>query len=91
MHRGVPAYDRSESDVTVVTARGGVQTLFIELGSPWEHGDVESLTGELGNELLIGNACCTMGGACVALTATLQSDSSPTESCLLCPINNPLV
>ncbi len=31
---------------------GGVQTLFIEPGSPWENGYVESFNGKLADELL---------------------------------------
>ncbi len=32
--------------------RVGVKTLFIEPGSPWENGYVESFNGQLGDELL---------------------------------------
>ena len=32
----------------------GVKTLFIEPGSPWENGYVESFNGKLRNELLNG-------------------------------------
>ena len=32
--------------------RLGVQTLFIELGSPWENGYIESFNGKLRDELL---------------------------------------
>ena len=33
-------------------ARLGVQTLYIEPGSPWENGYVESFNGTLGEEVL---------------------------------------
>jgi len=32
----------------------GVKTLFIEPGSPWENGHIESFNGKLRNELLNG-------------------------------------
>ena len=35
-------------------ARLGVQTLFIEPGSPWENGYIESFNGKLRDELLNG-------------------------------------
>jgi transposase InsO family protein len=57
--RGVPAYLRSDngSEFTARRVRGwltrvGVQTLFIEPGSPWENGYVESFNGKLRDELL---------------------------------------
>ena len=57
--RGVPAYLRSDngSEFTARRVRQwltkvGVQTLFIEPGSPWENGYVESFNGKLRDELL---------------------------------------
>ena len=57
--RGVPAYIRSDngSEFTAKMVRQwlervGVKTLFIEPGSPWENGYVESFNGKLRNELL---------------------------------------
>lgn len=57
--RGVPAHIRSdngpEMTASVVRAwlcRVGVKTLYIEPGSPWENGYVESLNGKLRDELL---------------------------------------
>ena len=52
-------------------ARLGVQTLFIEPGSPWEHGYNESFNGTLRNEFLSGGAC------------TIRSD--PTAPTVLAP------
>lgn len=59
--RGVPSYIRSDSGseftakaVREWLSRMGVQTLYIEPGSPWENGYVESLHGILRNELLDG-------------------------------------
>jgi putative transposase len=57
--RGVPAYLRSDngSEFTAKAVRHwlervGVQTLYIEPGSPWENGYVESFNGRLRDELL---------------------------------------
>ena len=57
--RGVPAYIRSAdgSESTAHAVRGwlkrvGVKTLYIEPGSPWENGYIESFNGKLRDELL---------------------------------------
>jgi transposase InsO family protein len=59
VRRGVPAYLRSDngSEFTATKVREwlsrvGVKTLFIEPGSPWENGYVESFNGKLRDELL---------------------------------------
>lgn len=59
--RGVPEHIRSDngSEFTAETLRDwlrnlGVKTLFIEPGSPWENGYIESFNGKLRNELLNG-------------------------------------
>jgi len=59
VRRGVPAYLRSDngSEFTATKVRQwlervGVKTLFIEPGSPWENGYVESFNGKLRDELL---------------------------------------
>jgi len=57
--RGVPEHIRSDNG-TEFTARGirkwlaqiGVNTLYIEPGSPWENGYIESFNGKLRDELL---------------------------------------
>ena len=56
---GVPAHIRSDNgpEFTAELVRLWlealqVQTLFIEPGSPWENGSVESFNGKLGDELL---------------------------------------
>jgi transposase InsO family protein len=41
--------------------RIGVKTLFIEPGSPWENGYIESFNGKLRDELLNGNFYETLG------------------------------
>jgi transposase InsO family protein len=57
--RGLPDHIRSDngSEFTAKAVRGwlkwlGVQTLFIEPGSPWENGYIESFNGKLRYELL---------------------------------------
>lgn len=59
IHRGVPAYIRSDngSEFTAKTVRNWLQrvevnTLYIEPGSPWENGYIESFNGKLRDELL---------------------------------------
>jgi putative transposase len=58
---GTPAYIRSDNGPEFVAeivrgwlGRLGVQTLFIEPGSPWENGYIESFNGKLRYELLDG-------------------------------------
>ena len=59
VRRGVPSYLRSDngSEFTATKVRQwlervGVKTLFIEPGSPWENGYIESFNGKLRDELL---------------------------------------
>ena len=59
VRRAVPAHIRSDNGPEFAAKavphwleRVGVQTLFIEPGSPWENGSVESLNGKLGDECL---------------------------------------
>jgi len=57
--RGIPEHIRSDNgpeftarEIRRWLARIGVKTLFIERGSPWENGYVESFNGKLRDELL---------------------------------------
>jgi putative transposase len=57
--RGVPGYIRSDNGPEFTSRRIrrwlselGTRTLFIEPGSPWENGYIESFNGKLRNELL---------------------------------------
>jgi len=55
--RGIPGYIRSGPEFTAKVVRewlagSGVSTLFIEPGSPWENGYVESFIGKFRDELL---------------------------------------
>ena len=59
--RGTPDFIRSDngSEFTSEVIRGwlqrlGVKTLFIQPGSPWENGYIESFNGKLRDELLNG-------------------------------------
>jgi putative transposase len=65
--RGVPAHIRSDNGPEFTAravrrwlARVGVQTLFIEPGSPWENGYIESFNARLRNELLDGEIFYTL-------------------------------
>lgn len=67
IHRGVPRYLRSDNgpEFTAIKVRQWlaqveVQTLFIEPGSPWENGCIESFNGKLRDELLNGETFETM-------------------------------
>jgi transposase InsO family protein len=59
VERGIPQHIRSDNGPEFIAKRvrywlkaQGVNTLFIEPGSPWENGYVESFNGKLRNELL---------------------------------------
>ncbi len=65
--RGVPTFIRSDngSEFTAKVVRGwlervGAKTLFIEPGSPWENGYIESFNGKLRDELLNGEIFYTL-------------------------------
>ncbi len=59
LQRGIPGYLRSDNgpEFTATQMRQwlnelGAQTLFIEPGSPWENGYIESFNGKMWDELL---------------------------------------
>jgi len=67
VNRGVPDHIRSDNGreftsraVREWLERIGVKTLFIEPGSPWENGYVESFNGKLRDELLNGEIFYTL-------------------------------
>lgn len=67
LKHGVPRYIRSDNGPEFIAValrewfeRIGVQTLFIEPGSPWENGYNESFNGKLRDELLNGEVFCSM-------------------------------
>lgn len=70
IERGAPDYLRSDngSEFTAEMVRDwlkrlGVKTLFIEPGSPWENGYIESFNGKLRDELLNGEIFDTIAEA----------------------------
>ena len=74
VERGVPDYLRSDngSEFTARLVRNwlervGVKTLFIEPGSPWENGYVESLNGKFRDEFLNGEIFYTLQEAKVLI------------------------
>jgi putative transposase len=67
VRRGVPEHIRSDNgpEFTAKAVRGwldrvGVKTLYIEPGSPWENGYIESFNGKLSDELLDGEVFDTL-------------------------------
>ena len=67
VRRGTPAYLRSDNgpEFTAQAVRDWLQrvnvgTLFIERGSPWENGYIESFNGKLRDELLNGEIFYTL-------------------------------
>ena len=67
LERGTPEYLRSDNGAEFTAkavrdwlARLGVRTLFIEPGSPWENGYIESFNGKLRDELLNGEVLTTL-------------------------------
>jgi len=65
--KGIPDHIRSDngSEFSAKSVRGwlnrlGVKTLFIEPGSPWENGYIESFNGKLRDELLNGEVFDTI-------------------------------
>ena len=72
--RGIPEHIRSDNgpeftskDVRTWLYRIGVKTLFIEPGSPWENGYIESFNGKLRDELLNREVFCTLAEAKVLI------------------------
>ena len=72
--RGIPKYIRSDNgpEFTAKAVRKwlnqlGVKTLFIEPGSPWENGYIESFNGKLRDELLNREIFTTMEEAKVLI------------------------
>jgi transposase InsO family protein len=67
VHRGTPDYIRSDNGAEFTAqavrdwlARVNVQTAYIEPGSPWENGYIESFNGRLRDELLNGEIFDTL-------------------------------
>jgi transposase InsO family protein len=74
LRHGVPEHIRSDNGPEFVAkavrewlARLGTETLFIEPGSPWENGYIESFNGKLRDELLNGEIFYTLAEARVLI------------------------
>ena len=74
--RGIPAYIRSDNGPEFVAesvrrwiAAVGAQTAFIEPGSPWENGYIESFNARLRDELLNGEVFDSLREAQVLIEA----------------------
>ena len=74
LQHGVPEHIRSDSGPEFVAKllrewlhRLDVEPLFIEPGSPWENGYIESFNGKLRDELLNGEIFCTLQEARVLI------------------------
>ena len=74
VHRGIPEHIRSDNgpEFTAEAVRDwlrrlGIGALFIEPGSPWENGYVESFNGKLRDELLNGEIFYTLKEARVLI------------------------
>ena len=72
VRHGPPEYLRSDNGPEFTAklvgrwlGRVGVETLFIEPGSPWENGYNESFNGKLGDELLNGEIFYSLAEAAV--------------------------
>lgn len=70
--RGVPEHIRSDNSPEFVAKAGqdgiaavGAKTAYIEPGSPWENGYIESFNARLRDELLNGEIFYTVAEACV--------------------------
>jgi putative transposase len=97
---GIPEHIRSDNGPEFVAsavrdwlADLGVATLFIEPGSPWENGYVESFNSKLRDELLDGEIFYTLREAQI-LTADwrrLYNGLRPHRSCLQRPAAAPLL
>jgi len=72
--RGVPAQIRSDNGPEFIAAAlrewitaVGAKTAYIEPGSPWENGSVESFNGKLRDELLNGEIFYTLAEAKIVI------------------------
>jgi len=85
--RGVPEHISSDNgpEFTAKAVRRwlnrvGVKTLFIEPGSPWENGYVESFNGKLRDELLNGEVFTTLAEARILIERWRRQYNSDTSS-----------
>jgi putative transposase len=92
--RGVPAHIRSDNGPELVAeavqewiAAVGIKTAYIERGSPWENGYIESFNAHLRDELLNGEILYSVREAQVVIESwrTLPVDSSHHRRMCSCP------
>ena len=92
--RGVPAHIRSDNGPEFVAkaaqewiAAVGAKTAYIERGSPWENGYIESFNARLRDELLNGEIFYTLREAQINTIRppTPRSDSSHQHQKCSCP------
>src|SRR5262245_6042685 len=81
--RGVPGYIRSDNGPEFVAqavqewiAAVGAKTAYIERGSPWENGYIESFNARLRDELLNGEIFYTLREAQIVAESTPRSDTN---------------
>ena len=107
--RGIPAHIRSDNGPEFIAAAlrewiaaVGAKTAYIEPGSPWENGYVESFNGKLRDELLNGEIFYTLAEAKIVIEQwrrhynTVRPHSSlgykpPAPEVVSWPDNSPLV
>ena len=87
LFHGIPEHSRSDNGPEMTSKRVrnwlqliGVQTLFIEPGSPWENGYNESFNGKLRDQLLNGEIFYSLKEATVIIEGcanTLQHPKTP--------------
>ena len=84
LRHGIPKHIRSDNGPEFVAkavrdwlSRLEVGTLFIEPGSPWENGYVESFNGKLRDELLNGEIFTSLQEAKVLLKSGVESTIRP--------------
>ncbi len=90
LHKGLPEHIRSDNGAEFTAKairewlqRLGVQTLFIEPGSPWENGYNESFNGKLREEFLNGEIFYTLHEAVVLVEQwrRLYNTARPHSAC----------
>ena len=94
--RGIPEHIRSDNGPEFTPRairdwlnRLGVKTLFIEPGSPWENGYIESFNGKLRDELLNREIFTTLLEAKILIEGWCRAELVPTLEDDLPPVISP--
>jgi putative transposase len=92
--RGVPAHIRSDQGPEFIAqavkswiGAVGAQTAYIERGSPWENGYVESFNGRLRDELLNGEIFTTLREAQIVIEGWRQPHIDQTTHTVRASVN----